>query len=60
MVNDEENNSIWNKTLYTTRNGKNITVKTVLCVIGIIIVVGITFKIAFNIGSDEGQQSAWY
>lgn len=60
MINNDENNSILNKTIYTTRNGKNITVKTVLCVIGIIVVVSITFMFAFNIGANEGRHTAWF
>lgn len=57
--NNEKNNSILNKTLYITRSGKRITVKTVICIIGIIIVLGITFKCAFDIGSGEGRHTTW-
>lgn len=59
MINNKENNSILNKTLYITSGGKRITVKTVLCIIGMIIVLGIIFKCAFDIGIGEGRHTAW-
>ena len=52
-------NSIWNKTLYTTRNGRHISVKSVLCFIGIIVVAGLTFKFVANIGSNEARHTVW-
>ncbi len=57
--NNNENNSILNKTLYITSSGKRITVKTVLCIIGMIIVIGITFKYVLDIGIGEGSHTAW-
>lgn len=58
-MNNQDNNSIWNKTLYTTGSGKPITVKTIIGIIGIIIVISFTLKTAFDIGSSSGRYSAW-